>query len=141
MRKVVTVGTFDILHPGHEIHLREARSLGDYLLTVIIPDEIVYENKGESPHNDAESRAKNLRDSKLTDEVSIDCLCRGYNSIINFAPDVFVFGPDQRTENDERTREFLEQHGIHLEYHYSTSPKQYHSRVLRTNMKSPSAEH
>ncbi|MBS3116919.1 adenylyltransferase/cytidyltransferase family protein [Candidatus Woesearchaeota archaeon] len=139
MRKVVTVGTFDILHPGHEEHLREARSLGDHLLTVVIPDYIVYKNKREFPYYDAETRAANLRNTQWTDEVSIDCLFFGYWSIIYFRPDVFVFGSDQRTENDKKTIEYLEQQGINPEYYNSISPKRYHSRVLRAKMKKTSA--
>jgi len=42
---VMTFGTFDRFHPGHEYYLREAKKLGDSLLTVIARDVTVIKIK------------------------------------------------------------------------------------------------
>ena len=39
MKKVITYGTFDLLHVGHINILRRAKELGDYLLVVLSTDE------------------------------------------------------------------------------------------------------
>lgn len=41
MKKVMTFGTFDVFHPGHLYYLREAKKLGNYLVTVVARDETV----------------------------------------------------------------------------------------------------
>ena len=39
MKKVITYGTFDLLHYGHINILKRARELGDYLVVAISSDE------------------------------------------------------------------------------------------------------
>ena len=39
MKKVMTFGSFDVLHKGHEHYLKEAKSYGDYLIVVVARDE------------------------------------------------------------------------------------------------------
>ena len=39
MKKVITYGTFDLLHVGHINILRRAKEMGDYLLVVLSSDE------------------------------------------------------------------------------------------------------
>ncbi len=38
---VMTFGTFDMFHPGHEYYLSEARKLGDTLITIVARDVTV----------------------------------------------------------------------------------------------------
>lgn len=39
MKKVLTYGTFDLLHPGHIYLLKEAKKLGDELIVGVSTDE------------------------------------------------------------------------------------------------------
>lgn len=46
MKRVITYGTFDLLHYGHINLLRRAKELGDYLVVVLSTDEFNWnENK------------------------------------------------------------------------------------------------
>ena len=45
MRKVITYGTFDLLHAGHINLLRRAKELGDYLIVVVSTDEFNWNEK------------------------------------------------------------------------------------------------
>ena len=40
MKRVITYGTFDLLHYGHINLLRRARQLGDYLIVGLSTDEL-----------------------------------------------------------------------------------------------------
>ena len=39
MRKVITYGTFDLLHYGHINLLKRAKELGEYLIVAVSTDE------------------------------------------------------------------------------------------------------
>lgn len=39
MKRVITYGTFDLLHYGHINLFRRAKQLGDYLIVALSPDE------------------------------------------------------------------------------------------------------
>ena len=45
MKRVITYGTYDLLHYGHINLLRRAKELGDYLIVVVSTDEFNWNQK------------------------------------------------------------------------------------------------
>ncbi|EFM35182.1 cytidyltransferase-like protein [Streptococcus oralis SK255] len=45
MKRVITYGTFDLLHYGHINLLKRAKQLGDYLIVVVSSDEFNLKEK------------------------------------------------------------------------------------------------
>ena len=45
MKKVITYGTYDLLHYGHINLLKRAKALGDYLIVAISTDEFNWDAK------------------------------------------------------------------------------------------------
>ena len=45
MKRVITYGTFDLLHYGHINLLKRAKELGDYLIVALSTDEFNWEEK------------------------------------------------------------------------------------------------
>lgn len=45
MKRIITYGTFDLLHYGHINLLRRAKALGDYLVVVLSTDEFNWNKK------------------------------------------------------------------------------------------------
>ena len=50
MRRVITYGTFDLLHYGHIALLRRAKELGDYLIVALSTDEFNWNKIAQDTH-------------------------------------------------------------------------------------------
>lgn len=68
MRKVLTYGTFDLLHKGHVLLLQRAKALGDHLTVAISTDEF-NAIKGKKAYTSWEDRKLILEALSCVDEV------------------------------------------------------------------------
>lgn len=68
MRKIITYGTFDLLHWGHINLLKRAKNLGDYLIVAVSTDEFNALKHKQSFHN-YENRKLILEAIRYVDEV------------------------------------------------------------------------
>lgn len=68
MKKVITYGTFDLLHWGHINILKRAKELGDYLIVAISSDEF-NAIKGKAAYHNYENRKMILEAIRYVDEV------------------------------------------------------------------------
>lgn len=68
MKKVITYGTFDLLHWGHIRLLEHARQLGDHLTVVLSTDEF-NQSKGKQAFHNYEQRKYLLEAIKHVDLV------------------------------------------------------------------------
>ena len=74
MRKIIVVGTFDILHLGHLWLLNKAKEYGDWLTVVVARDETVRLIKGKKPVFPEEERLELLKNLKMVDEAVLGYL-------------------------------------------------------------------
>lgn len=68
MKRILTYGTFDLLHYGHIRLLKRAKELGDYLIVALSTDEF-NELKGKKAYHDYETRKKMLEAIRYVDLV------------------------------------------------------------------------
>lgn len=68
MKRILTYGTFDLLHYGHIEILRRAKALGDYLVVALSTDEF-NESKGKVAYHSYETRKKMLEAIRYVDLV------------------------------------------------------------------------
>ena len=69
MKKVITYGTFDLLHYGHINLLRRAKELGDYLIVALSTDEFNWDEKGKKSFFTYDQRKKLLEAIRYVDLV------------------------------------------------------------------------
>ena len=94
MKKVITYGTYDLLHSGHINLLRRARSLGDYLIVCLSTDEF-----NKLKHKESflayEQRKIVLEAIRYVDLViPEDTWEQKEHDILKYDVDVFVMGDD-----------------------------------------------
>ena len=113
LRVVHCHGCFDIVHPGHIRHLRDARALGDILLVSVTADQGV--SKGAArPLIPQELRAENLAALDFVDWVHIDTQPTAAALIERVRPDIYVKGREYESSSDARIvaeREAVERGG------------------------------
>ncbi len=68
MKRILTYGTFDLLHYGHIRLLKRAKALGDYLIVALSTDEF-NAGKGKAAFHDYETRKKMLEAIRYVDLV------------------------------------------------------------------------
>lgn len=100
MKKVITYGTFDLLHVGHINLLRRARELGDYLVVVLSSDEF-NAIKHKQAYHPYEDRKIILEAIKYVDEVLPEYTWeQKVDDVVNNQIDVFVMGDDWKGQFD-----------------------------------------
>lgn len=95
MKTVMTFGTFDSFHAGHESYLRQAKELGDYLVVVIARDETTQKIKGKNPDQGERERKKRVEQSGIANKVILGFTDDKYKVIKKIRPDVIALGYDQ----------------------------------------------
>ena len=69
MRRVITYGTFDLIHYGHINLLKRAKELGDYLIVALSTDEFNWRSKGKKCYFTYEERLRLLEAIRYVDLV------------------------------------------------------------------------
>ena len=101
MRRVITYGTFDLLHYGHINILRRAKELGDYLIVGLSTDEFNYIEKGKKTYFSYEKRKQLLEAVRYVDLVIPENNWeQKIFDIDEYKCDVFVIGDDWKGEFD-----------------------------------------
>ena len=112
MKKVITYGTFDLLHYGHINLLKRAKSLGDYLIVGLSTDEFNNTKKNKESYFDYENRKSLLDAVKYVDLVIPENTWeQKVSDIQKYNIDVFVIGDDWKGKFD-----YLEDFGIEVVY-------------------------
>jgi len=91
--KILTSGTFDLLHSGHLNILKNAKSLGDYLIVAVSTDELVKTYKEESIVSFID-RCEILKHIDFVDEVIPQTKLFDYEQFENIGADYYVIGND-----------------------------------------------
>lgn len=72
MKRIITFGTFDVLHIGHIKILERAKKQGDYLIVGVSSDALNFSKKNRYPvYPDAE-RLEIIKSLKFVDEVFLE---------------------------------------------------------------------
>ena len=69
MTKVITYGTYDLLHYGHKRLLERAKALGDYLIVGVSTDDVVRNYKNKTPIIPFEERKQIVEAIRYVDKV------------------------------------------------------------------------
>lgn len=101
MKKVITYGTFDLLHYGHVNLLERAKSLGDYLIVVLSTDEFNLNEKNKVCYFSYEERKRLLEAIRYVDLVIPEnSWSQKIEDIKEFKVDTFVIGDDWKGKFD-----------------------------------------
>ncbi len=102
MKKIITYGTFDLLHYGHINLLRRAKALGDYLVVALSTDEFNWNEKQKKCYFSYEERKSLLEAIRYVDLVIPEESWEQKKSDIKeFRIDTFVMGNDWEGKFDE----------------------------------------
>lgn len=101
MKKVITYGTFDLLHEGHVNLLRRARELGDYLIVGVTNDSFDRERGKLNVRNNVLERVESVKATGLVDKVIIeDYVGQKIDDILKYDVDIFAIGSDWQGKFD-----------------------------------------
>lgn len=112
MKRVITYGTFDLLHYGHINLLRRAKALGDYLVVALSTDDFNWNMKHKKCYFSYEQRKELLEAIRYVDLVIPE---ENWEQKVSDAKeyhiDTFVIGDDWTGKFD-----FLKDEGVEVVY-------------------------
>lgn len=95
MKRVITFGTFDLLHIGHVKIVQRAAAFGDELIVGVSSDELNFSKKGRYPVYTEQDRMAIIVALKDVSEVFLEeSLERKREYIIEHKADILVMGSD-----------------------------------------------
>ena len=112
MKRVITYGTFDLLHYGHINLLKRAKELGDYLIVAVSTDEFNWDEKKKKCYFSYEQRKMLVEAVRYVDLVIPEtCWEQKATDVHEYHIDTFVIGDDWKGKFD-----FLKNEGVEVVY-------------------------
>lgn len=112
MKRVITYGTFDLLHYGHINLLRRAKAFGDYLIVALSTDEFNWDSKHKKTYFSYEQRKQLLEAIRFVDLViPEEDWQQKKTDVKEYHIDTFVMGDDWKGKFD-----FLKEEGVDVVY-------------------------
>lgn len=109
MRRIITYGTFDLLHYGHINLLKRAKEMGDYLIVCLSTDEFNSNAKNKKCYFSYEKRKLLLESIRYVDLViPEENWEQKVTDMHEYHIDVFVMGDDWEGKFDYLTNEGVE---------------------------------
>ena len=95
MKKVITYGTYDLLHYGHIRLLQRAKALGDYLIVGVTADDFDKTRGKINVQQSLSERIAAVRDTGLADEIIVEEYeGQKIDDIRRLDVDIFTVGSD-----------------------------------------------
>lgn len=95
MTKVITYGTYDLLHQGHINLLKRAKALGDYLIVGVTNDNFDRDRGKLNVQNNVLERVDAVKATGLADLIIIeDYIGQKIDDIQKYNVDIFAIGSD-----------------------------------------------
>jgi glycerol-3-phosphate cytidylyltransferase len=130
MKKGITASTFDLLHAGHILMLKEAKSVCDYLIVALQVDPTIDRPTKNQPIQSFYERWVQLSAVKYVDEIIPYTTEEELRTILqNYEIDIRILG-------DEYYDKYFTGNDLQMEYHYNKRTHGYSSTELRNRIKS-----
>lgn len=101
LRKVITYGTFDMIHQGHINILKRAKSLGDYLIVGVTSDDFDFRRGKINVQQSMMERVEGVKGTGLADQIIIEEYeGQKIDDINRLDIDTFVIGSDWKGKFD-----------------------------------------
>ena len=108
MKKVITYGTYDLLHQGHINLLRRAKELGEYLIVGVTNDSFDRDRGKLNVRNNVLERVEAVKATGYADQIIIeDYVGQKIDDIQKYDVDIFAIGSDWEGKFDY-LKEFCE---------------------------------
>ncbi len=132
-KKVLTFGTFDLLHEGHLYFLKKAAKLGE-LTIIVASDKRVFKLKNKMPVQNQNTRIKNLQ--KLGFDVKLEAK-DPWQNITEEIPNIIVLGYDQNFEKILKLKaQSLKLKAKIIKFKRAYKPSQYKTSLIKNRVKS-----
>jgi glycerol-3-phosphate cytidylyltransferase len=130
MKKIgIVASTFDLLHAGHIMMLREAKSQCDHLICALQVDPSVDRQEKNSPIQSIVERYIQLSVVKYVDEIVVYQTEKDLEDILELYPiDVRILGEEYK-DKDFTGREICKRRGIRI--HFNKRDHRFSSSGLR----------
>lgn len=101
MKKVITYGTFDMLHQGHLNILKRAKKLGDYLIVGVTSDDFDSRRGKINVQQSMMERVEGVKETGLADQIIIEEYeGQKIDDVNRFGVDIFAIGSDWQGKFD-----------------------------------------
>ena len=133
MRVGITFSSFDLLHAGHVMMLKEAKKQCDYLIVGLQLDPSLDRSNKNAPSQSIIERYIQLKGSKYVDEIIPYVLEQDLEDILrSFKLDIRIIG-DEYKEKNFTGKAYCEEKGI--EIYYNSRDHRFSSSGLRKQVK------
>ena len=133
MRVGITFSSFDLLHAGHVMMLKEAKKQCDYLIVGLQLDPSLDRSNKNAPSQSIIERYIQLKGSKYIDEIIPYVVEQDVEDILrSFKIDVRIIGEEYKTI-DFTGKEYCKKRGI--EIYYNSREHRFSSTEIKTRLK------